>query len=150
MKCLKCDSSDDKVIDSRSSKDGHGIKRRRECLDCGHRYSTYEEVMNNEIKVVKKDGTRDDFKREKLRDGINKACWKRPISLDDIDKITNKLIKSIEDDFDGEISTSEIGNRVMRALKELDEVAYVRFASVYRQFKDIEEFIEEIKTLGLK
>jgi len=149
MRCPQCQCQDDKVVDSRTTKEGAGVRRRRECLNCGHRYTTYESIIHAELKVIKKDGgLREEFAREKLRIGIEKACWKRPVSGDDIEAMTEKIIKGIEADFDKEVPSVEIGNRIMQALKHIDEVAYVRFASVYRQFKDIEQFIEEIKTLG--
>ncbi len=149
MRCPLCQCLDDKVIDSRTVKEGGGVRRRRECLNCGHRYTTYEAIIHAELKVIKKNGQlREDFDREKLRIGIEKACWKRPVSEDDIESLTEVIIKGLEMDFDKEVSSQEIGNRIMEKLKHVDEVAYVRFASVYRQFKDIEQFIEEIKTLG--
>ena len=149
MRCPQCQCLDDKVVDSRTVKEGVGVRRRRECLNCGHRYTTYESIIHAELKVVKKDGQlREEFDREKLRLGIEKACWKRPVSGEDIELIAEDVIKGIEADFDREVPTSEIGKRIMNALREKDEVAYVRFASVYRQFKDIDQFIEEIKAMG--
>ena len=150
MRCPQCHCLDDKVVDSRSTKEGAGVRRRRECLNCGHRFTTYEEVIHAELKVVKKNNIRDDFDREKLRRGIELACWKRPISREDIDRTTAKVVSHIENDFEREVSSFEIGKRVMEALRQLDEVAYVRFASVYRQFKDIEEFIDEIRIMNVK
>ena len=149
MRCPQCQCQDDKVVDSRTVKEGVGVRRRRECLNCGHRYTTYEGIIHAELKVVKKDeGVREEFDREKVRLGIEKACWKRPISGEDIEQITEDIIKGIEADFDREVPSPEIGKRIMDALRDIDEVAYVRFASVYRQFKDIDQFIEEIKALG--
>ena len=149
MRCPQCQCQDDKVVDSRTVKEGVGVRRRRECMNCGHRYTTYESIIHAELKVIKKDGQlREEFDREKIRFGIEKACWKRPISGEDIELMTEDIIKGIESDFDREVSTPEIGKRIMDALRNKDEVAYVRFASVYRQFKDIDQFIEEIKTLG--
>ena len=149
MRCPQCQCQDDKVVDSRMVKEGVGVRRRRECMNCGHRYTTYESIIHAELKVVKKDGElREEFDREKLRLGIEKACWKRPVSGDDIEQLTEDIIKGIEADFDREVPSNEIGKRIMDALRETDEVAYVRFASVYRQFKDIDQFIEEIKALG--
>ena len=149
MKCPQCQCLDDKVNDSRIVKDGTGVRRRRECLNCGHRFTTYETIIHAELKVIKKNGgLREEFDREKIRAGVEKACWKRPVSGDDIDRIAENVIRQIETDFDKEVPSTEIGRRVMEALKSTDEVAYVRFASVYRSFKDIEEFIEEIKILG--
>ena len=149
MRCPQCKCLDDKVVDSRTVKEGVGVRRRRECLNCGHRYTTYEGIIHAELKVVKKDGQlREEFDREKIRIGIEKACWKRPVSGDDIERIAADVIKNIEADFDKEVPTAEIGKRIMDALRKTDEVAYVRFASVYRQFKDIDQFIEEIKAMG--
>jgi transcriptional repressor NrdR len=149
VRCPQCQCLEDKVVDSRAVKDGAGVRRRRECANCGHRYTTYEGIIHAELKVVKKDGElREEFDREKLRSGIEKACWKRPVSSEDIEKLTERIIRGIESDFDREVPSSEIGTRIMESLREVDEVAYVRFASVYRRFKDIEQFIEEIKTLG--
>jgi len=148
MRCPQCQCQDDKVVDSRAIRDGEGVRRRRECLNCGHRYTTYESVIHAELKVIKKGDIREEFDREKLRFGIEKACWKRPIEGADIDRAVDAVVTSLERDFDREVPSVEIGNRVMAALKELDEVAYVRFASVYRQFKDIDQFIDEIRNLG--
>jgi len=149
MRCPRCHCLDDKVVDSRAVKDGAGVRRRRECSRCAHRFTTYEGIIHAELKVVKKhDGGREDFDRDKLRKGIEKACWKRPVSEDMIDRLTEDLARGIEADFDGEVTSEEIGRRAMIALRGVDEVAYVRFASVYRQFKDIDQFIEEIRALG--
>jgi transcriptional repressor NrdR len=137
------------VVDSRSVKDGAGVRRRRECARCGHRYTTYEGIIHAELKVIKRHGgAREDFDRDKLREGLEKACWKRPVSEDTIDRLTEDLARGIEADFDGEVTSEEIGRRAMIALRGVDEVAYVRFASVYRQFKDIDQFIDEIRALG--
>ena len=136
------------MIDSRTAKEGAAVRRRRECLNCGHRFTTYEEIIQAELGVLKKNNLREDFDREKLRTGINKACWKRPVTQDAIDDVVNRIVTGIEKDFDREITAEEIGVRVMKELKALDEVAYVRFASVYRRFTDIEEFISEIRLMG--
>lgn len=149
MRCPQCTCSEDKVVDSRMTKEGAGVRRRRECLNCGHRFTTYEEIIQSELKVIKKNGNvREDFDREKLRRGIVNACWKRPIKVEDLDLLADRVVDSVQNDFEREIPSVEIGKRVMKELKKLDEVAYVRFASVYRQFKDIDQFIEEIKSLG--
>lgn len=147
MRCPHCYCLEDKVVDSRIIKEGAGVRRRRECLNCSHRFTTYESVVPSELKVIKKNNQREDFDREKIREGIEKACWKREVSPEEIDKIIDTVVSSLERDFEREVKSREIGVRVMKALKDADEVAYVRFASVYRQFKDIEQFIEEIKTL---
>ncbi len=148
MRCPKCNETDIKVIDSRTVKDGNAIRRRRECAVCSYRFSTQEDILFEELKIIKKDGTRAPFEKDKIRKGINKACWKRPISSDDIESLTIKIVTNIESKYDKEISTLDIGKEVMSELRKLDEVAYVRFASVYRSFKDLNEFIDEIKTLA--
>ena len=150
MRCPQCQCLEDKVVDSRSTKEGRGVRRRRECNSCGHRFTTIEEIIHAELRVIKRDDIREDFDREKIRTGIVKACWKRPISADDIEKMVERTVSLVEGSFDTEVPSMEIGSRIMLALKEVDEVAYVRFASVYRQFKDIDQFIEEIKLLGSK
>jgi transcriptional repressor NrdR len=150
MRCPECGCQEDKVVDSRSAKEGEGVRRRRECLNCGHRFTTYEGIIHAELKVVKKNRIREEFDRDKLRAGVERAFYKRPVSGEDIDRLVKKLISGIEADFDGEVSSQEIGNRAMNEIKALDEVAYVRFASVYRQFKDINELLEEIKMLGTR
>lgn len=150
MRCPSCHGQNEKVIDSRIIKEGRGVRRRRECIDCGYRFSTHEEIIAEDLKVVKKDGVREDFDREKLRRGIEKACWKRPVPRDKIDHMLINVAQQIQADFDREVSSLEIGKRVMLTLRELDEVAYIRFASVYRQFKDSAEFINEIQTLNEK
>ena len=136
------------MIDSRTAKEGAAVRRRRECLNCGHRFTTYEEIIQAELSVLKKNNLREDFDREKLRNGINKACWKRPITQDAIDEMANRVVMGIEKDFDREVKAEEIGVRVMAELKNLDDVAYVRFASVYRRFQDIDEFISVIRQMG--
>ncbi len=150
MRCPRCACQDDKVVDSRATKEGAGVRRRRECLNCGHRFTTYEEIIQAELKVLKRDNTHEDFDREKLRRGIEKACWKRNIRPEQIDTLLSKIVMEIETEYDREISSVEIGTKAMAALRLLDKVAYVRFASVYRDFKDIEEFISEIRTIGAK
>ena len=150
MRCPRCACQDDKVVDSRATKEGAGVRRRRECLNCGHRFTTYEEIIQAELKVLKRDNTHEDFDREKLRRGIEKACWKRNIRPEQIDTLLSKIVMEIETEYDREISSVEIGTKAMAALRQLDKVAYVRFASVYRDFKDIEEFISEIRTMGAK
>ena len=150
MRCPRCACQDDKVVDSRATKEGAGVRRRRECLNCGHRFTTYEEIIQAELKVLKRDNTHEDFDREKLRRGIEKACWKRNIRPEQTDTLLSKIVMEIETEYDREISSVEIGTKAMAALRQLDKVAYVRFASVYRDFKDIEEFISEIRTIGAK
>lgn len=148
MRCPDCGCLDDKVVDSRATKEGAGVRRRRECLKCSHRFTTIEEIIQAELKVIKRDNVREDFDREKIRRGVENACWKRPIEVEDIERAVDEVYSAIQRDYDKEVSSIEIGNRVMEVLKRLDEVAYVRFASVYRQFKDIDEFIDEIRMMG--
>ncbi len=148
MRCPQCDSDNDKVIDSRSVRNGLGVRRRRECLACGRRFSTFESVIPEELKVVKRDGSKEEFEPDKLRGGIVNACYKRDVSGDDIDLIVAKITAGLLRDFEKEVDSREIGERVMEELRELDQVAFVRFASVYRQFQAASDFISEIR--GLK
>jgi len=147
MKCPFCGEIKNKVIDSRLSKDGRTIRRRRECLNCEKRFTTYEKVEAVLPMVVKKDGRREPFNHEKIRAGIHKACQKRPISIDDVADFVDSVGQLFQESGSREINSSEIGERVIERLKEWDDVAYVRFASVYRQFKDINEFMTELKEL---
>ena len=147
MKCPACQHSETKVIDSRVSKDGAAVRRRRECLACGFRFTTYERVEMQLPLVIKKDGRREPFSREKVIAGIRKACQKRPISIEQIEAFVNELERELVESGEKEIPSSLIGERVMEKLHEWDDVAYVRFASVYRQFQDVNEFIEQIQQL---
>lgn len=148
MRCPQCGCLDDKVVDSRATKEGAGVRRRRECLQCNHRFTTIEEIIQAELKVVKRGDIREDFDREKIRKGVENACWKRPVRIEEIERIVDEVHMSLQREYDKEVSSVVIGSRVMEELKKVDEVAYVRFASVYRQFKDIDEFLEEIRALG--
>ena len=148
MRCPKCHSVDDKVIESRVSKEGETIRRRRQCLNCNYRFTTYETVIPADIVVVKRDGRREDFKPEKLRAGITLACWKRQVSSEAIDKVVGDITINLTLLPDSEVTTERIGEMVMAELRKLDEVAYVRFASVYRHFQDADAFINEIKQLA--
>ncbi len=150
MRCPKCGTEDDKVIDSRSSKDGMSIRRRRECVSCGNRYTTYEEIERTELKIVKRDGRREPFDRYKLLAGITKACEKRPVSAEQLEETAQQIAEEVETEFGREIPSRVIGAKVMERLHGLDEVAYVRYASVYRHFQDIGEFISEIQALERK
>ena len=145
MKCPYCGSMEDKVIDSRTSGEGVNIRRRRECLKCAKRYTTYEYVESAPMMVIKRDGTRKKFDRERIKIGIIKACEKRPVSMDKIDQIIENVEKEIQKKADKEVKSTVIGNMVMKELYGLDEVAYVRFASVYRRFKDVSYFMEELQ-----
>lgn len=147
MKCPFCAYGESKVIDSRISKDGDAIRRRRECLGCGRRFTTYEFVEEVWPVVVKKDGRREPFDRLKIRAGIKKACEKRPISTDAIEAVVNRVERFCQEYPDKEVPSSAIGERIMQELQSLDGVAYVRFASVYRQFRDVGDFVEELKDL---
>jgi len=147
MKCPFCESQEDKVIDSRVSKEGNAIRRRRECLKCGKRFTSYERVEELAPMVIKKDGRRESFNADKIRSGLLIACKKRPIETEKIDEIVDNIEKKLIGLGEKEIPSSSIGEEIMAALKELDKVAYVRFASVYRQFKDINELMDEVKIL---
>ena len=148
MKCMFCGCLESKVIDSRSTDDGTIIRRRRECLSCGKRFTTYETVENTPILVVKSNGVRQAFDPGKIKNGIIKACEKRPVPIEKIDKLVDDIQKRVYNSMAQEISSKEIGEMVMQGLKGIDEVAYVRFASVYRSFTDISSFINEIENLG--
>ncbi len=147
MKCRYCMSPDSKVVDTRSAEDGESIRRRRECVNCGRRFTTYEKVEELPVMVVKKDGKREPFDSQKIRAGVMKACEKRPVSAMDQDRLVNDVEKEIFNLLEQEVKSELIGEMVMNRLRELDEVAYVRFASVYRQFKDINTFMAELKLL---
>jgi transcriptional repressor NrdR len=150
MKCPHCDHLESKVLDSRLSKEMDTIRRRRECLKCGKRFSTAERLEEGLPLVIKKDDRREVFDRTKILNGLKKACEKRPISITNLEKIVSRIEYNLLEKGDHEISASEIGEMVMEELRKLDEVAYVRFASVYRQFRDINEFMSELKDLLLK
>jgi transcriptional repressor NrdR len=147
VKCPFCGFADTKVIDSRLGKEGNNIRRRRECFDCERRFTTYERIEETLPLVIKKDGRREPFDRQKIIAGMQRACEKRPVSIATIEKMVDRLELSLQESGDKEIESSRIGEAVMEALHGLDEVAYVRFASVYRQFKDINEFMSELKDL---
>lgn len=147
MKCPFCAFVDTKVIDSRLGREGNSIRRRRECVQCERRFTTYERVEDILPLVIKKDGRREPFDRLKIIAGMQKACEKRPVSIDTIEKMVDQLERKLQESGEKEISASRIGQDVMDALHRIDEVAYVRFASVYRQFKDINEFMDELKDL---
>ena len=148
MKCPFCDELEDKVVDSSMAKEGEVIRRRRECLGCKRRYTTYERVEEILPVVVKKDGRRESFDRNKILVGLKKACEKRPISIGTIEAVTDRIEKRIQEMGETEIESRVVGEEVMKELHQLDQVAYVRFASVYREFKDIDQFMDELKTLA--
>lgn len=147
MRCPYCGQNNDRVIDSRTSGDACVIRRRRECLQCGRRYTTYEKFEPPRLLVVKKDGRRDRFDRDKILSGLLKACEKRPVSVESLEEIVRRIEREVQESFDREVSSKYIGQLVMDALREIDHVAYVRFASVYREFKDVEEFLQTLKPL---
>ena len=147
MKCPFCGHLGDKVVDSRESKEGEVIRRRRECLDCGKRFTSYERIDEIPYMVVKKDGTRERFDRQKLIQGLLKACEKRPVSVAAVEAIADRVESTLQERPEKEIATAEIGTFVMEELRKLDKVAYVRFASVYRHFRDLGEFMSELKDL---
>lgn len=147
MKCTHCGYSDSKVIDSRSTDESNSIRRRRECLHCGKRFTTYETVETTPLLVVKRDGSRQAFDPEKIKKGIIKACEKRPVSISQIELIVSDIEKTLSNSLSQEVKSSEIGELVMKKLKEIDDIAYVRFACVYRKFEDISKLIDFINTI---
>lgn len=150
MRCPKCECQEDKVIDSRSSREGSTIRRRRECLQCAHRFTTYEEIERQPLVVLKRDGRREEFSRDKLLSGLRRACQKRPVSPQVIDEVVDRIVTDIHDKYDGEVPCLAIGERVMDELRSLDPVAYVRFASVYRRFEEAGDFVQAVKRLEIK
>ena len=147
MKCPSCQVDNDRVIDTRTSDDRTIIRRRRECLKCGQRYTTYERYEPTTMKVIKKDGVREPFERDKIRRGLEKACWKRPISHDQIESLVSTVEHEVGEQFEVEVDSHSLGQIVMAQLRKLDQVAYVRFASVYRQFKDVRDFVDELQPI---
>lgn len=145
MKCPYCGYKEDKVVDSRSSNNGYAIRRRRECLKCSRRFTTYENIQEISLLVIKKDGRREKFERTKILSGIIKACEKRQISMEKMDNIAGLIERQIYRNFDREVKSRDIGELIMEKLAKIDDVAYVRFASVYRQFKDVNQFMKELK-----
>ncbi len=145
MKCPYCSHNEDKVTDSRETSEGSAIRRRRECSNCGRRFTTYEYVEKTPLMVIKKDGRREAFSRQKILNGLLKACEKRPISVEKLEEITTQIEVELQKKFEQELDSHCIGEMVMEKLAQLDDVAYVRFASVYRQFKDINQFMKELR-----
>jgi transcriptional repressor NrdR len=150
MRCPKCTSIEDKVVDSRISKEGNTIRRRRECLECGHRFTTTENLVRDGMAVIKRDGRREEFDREKLVRSVRAACHKRPIDVEQIAMLVEDTIDALEAQFESEIPSRAIGEGIMQRLRSVDQVAYVRFASVYKEFRDVSEFMHEISSLGKK
>jgi len=147
MRCPFCNYTEDKVVDSRATAEGSAIRRRRECLKCGKRFTTYEYIEEVSLMVIKKDGRRQPFDRKKLLAGIIKACQKRPISMEKMEELATQVEHTLQKKYEREVPSSKIGELVMEKLRTLDEVAYVRFASVYRQFKDVGQFMNELKEI---
>lgn len=147
MRCPKCTSIEDKVIDSRISKEGNTIRRRRECLECGHRFSTTESLIRDGMMVIKRDGRREEFDRDKLVHAVRAACHKRPVDLEQIAMLIEDVVDVLEAQYENEIPSHAIGEGVMQRLRAIDQVAYVRFASVYKEFRDVSEFMQEISLL---
>jgi transcriptional repressor NrdR len=150
MRCPKCGCQDDKVIDSRASREGATIRRRRQCVSCGYRFTTYEEIQREGLAVLKRDGRREEFSREKLLSGLRKACQKRPISPRVIEDLVERIVNEVTDKYEREVPAEFIGKLVMEGLRQTDEVAYVRFASVYRRFQEATDFVQEVKKLEAK
>ncbi|MDD4857741.1 MAG: transcriptional regulator NrdR [Candidatus Krumholzibacteria bacterium] len=147
MRCPSCGHEEDRVVDSRATKENSAVRRRRECLECGQRFTTYEYIEHTPLMVVKKDGRREHYSREKIMNGLLRACEKRPVSRESLEKLVDEVEESIGRRVRDEVPTQEIGNEVMKLLANLDQVAYVRFASVYREFKDATQFFDELRRL---
>jgi transcriptional repressor NrdR len=147
MRCPKCGCQDDKVIDSRSSREGATIRRRRQCIACGFRFTTYEEVERAGLMVLKRDGRREEFSKDKLMSGLKKACQKRPISPKTIEDVVERIVNEVTDKYEREVPAEAIGKLVMEGLRQMDDVAYVRFASVYRRFQEATDFVHEVNKL---
>lgn len=147
MRCPSCGHEEDKVVDSRATKENSAVRRRRECLECGQRFTTYEYIEHTPVVVVKKDGRREHFSREKILNGLLRACEKRPVPRDSLEELVNEVERAVCSKVRDEIPSSEVGNEVMNRLAALDQVAYVRFASVYRDFKDVTQFLDELRNL---
>lgn len=150
MRCPKCGAVEDRVVDSRSSREGGTIRRRRECLSCAHRFTTYEEIEKQTLLVIKRDGRREEFSKDKLLAGVRKACQKRPVSPLAIEEAVDRIVEEINDQYEGEVPCLAIGERVMEELRNLDGVAYVRFASVYRRFEEVTEFVQAVRKLEIR
>ncbi|HHY85432.1 MAG TPA: transcriptional repressor NrdR [Verrucomicrobia bacterium] len=147
MRCPRCGGQDDKVVDSRASREGATIRRRRECIKCGHRFTTYEEIERENLMVLKRDGRHEEFSKEKLLAGIRKACQKRPISPKVIEDLVERIVEDVTDKYEREVPGEVLGKMVMDGLRAIDEVAYVRFASVYRRFQEATDFVQEVRKL---
>jgi transcriptional repressor NrdR len=148
MRCPKCTSIEDKVIDSRISKEGNTIRRRRECLECSHRFTTTETLVRDGMVVIKRDGRREEFDREKMVRAVRAACHKRPVDLEQITMLIEDTIDALEAQYENEIPSQAIGEGIMARLRQIDQVAYVRFASVYKEFRDVADFVDEVSSLA--
>lgn len=148
MRCPKCGCQEDKVVDSRASREGATIRRRRECVECAFRFTTYEEIEREGLMVIKGDGRREEFSREKLLQGLKKACQKRPVSQDTLERLVDEIVNRLAEREENEVPAQEIGRMVMEGLRGIDHVAYVRFASVYRRFQEATDFVDEVKKLA--
>lgn len=148
MRCPKCGCQEDKVVDSRASREGATIRRRRECVQCSFRFTTYEEIEREGLMVIKADGRREEFSRDKLLAGLKKACQKRPVSHDTLERLVDRIVNTLAERDENEVPAQEIGRMVMDGLRETDPVAYVRFASVYRRFQEATDFVDEVKNLA--
>ena len=147
MRCPKCGHTDDKVLDSRAAREGAVIRRRRSCLGCGQRFTTYEEIVKDALRVIKRDGRREEVSRLKLMSGVMRACEKRPVSPAQIEALVDEILDEIEQEYDSEVPSQVIGEKVVARLEKLDEVAYVRFASVYKRFADVNQFLNAIQDI---
>ncbi|MFO1492742.1 MAG: transcriptional regulator NrdR [Kiritimatiellia bacterium] len=147
MKCPKCGHLDDKVVDSRVIREGEVIRRRRVCIACSHRFTTYEEVVRVGLRVLKRDGTSEDFDRRKIFNGIKKSCEKRPVTEEQIETMVDSIVKECETEYEKEIPSTIVGNKIIEHLERVDQVAYVRFASVYRRYRDVNQFLSEVESL---
>jgi len=150
MRCPKCGGQEDRVVDSRASREGATIRRRRECIRCNHRFTTYEEIERDQLMVLKRDGRREEFSKEKLLSGLRKACQKRPISPKVIEDLVENIVDVVTNKFEREVPTEFVGKMVTDGLREIDDVAYVRFASVYRRFQEATDFVQEVRKLEAK
>lgn len=150
MRCPKCSHQRDRVIDSRMAREGAVIRRRRVCLQCRHRFTTYEEIVKTSLRVIKRDGRHEELDRGKLMRGLQRACQKRPIGAEQIENAVDAILGELDGEYDREVPSTVIGEKVMERLEKLDEVAYIRFASVYRRFKDVSQFVTEVKELANK
>ena len=147
MKCPKCGHLDDKVVDSRVIREGEVIRRRRVCIACSHRFTTYEEVVRVGLRVLKRDGASEDFDRRKIFNGIKKSCEKRPVTEEQIETMVDSIVKECETEYEKEIPSTIVGNKIIEHLERVDQVAYVRFASVYRRYRDVNQFLSEVESL---